>query len=372
MTPIQLFDCRLPDEALATLAAPFRLGQLAAGPAVAQLEKAFEDRFPGRHAVAVGDMTHALAMTLRLAGVRAGDEVLSLAFNCMSSNAAIAMIGARPAWVDVDPVTATFDLEQARICLSPRTRAVVVYHVSGYPADLTRLRAFCDEHGLPLIEDANNAFGAAIDAQAVGMVGDFAVFSLYANRQINAIDGGIVLCARAEDACHARRLRRFGIDTSRFRDRDGEIDPQLDVPEIGTSSSLNNVQATLALTSMADVDARLARSRRNAAALAASTRGRDIIPVAALAGAEPVYWTWMIRLADRDRVMRMLKARGILCSKLHYPNHHYTGFVAPAGALPGTTALQNEMLAIPCGWWLDEATVGHIAVAIGDAVQACR
>lgn len=373
-TKIQLFDCRLTETALTTLAVPLRLGQLAAGPAGGQLEDVIAARFPGRYAVAVSDMTHALVMALRLAGVRRGDQVLSLAFNCMSSNAAIGMIGADVAWVDVDPATATFDVDQARSRLTTRTKAVVVYHISGYPADLAQLRAFCDAHGLPLIEDANNAFGASVDGQPVGMLGDFSIFSLYANRQLNGIDGGILLCARPEDAAHARRLRRFGIDVARFRDVDGEIDPMLDIPEIGTSASLDNIHATLALDSITDVDDRIARSRRNAALLAGATSSLPIVPIAVLPGAEPVYWTWLIRLNERDTVMRALKKRGIMCSKLHYPNHHYTGFRTTPGEsvqeLPGTTTLQEEMLAIPCGWWIDDAAVAAIAVAIGEAVQA--
>lgn len=368
-TTVPLFDCRLPATALATLEIPFRLGQLAAGPAVTQLEKAIEARFSGRHAVAVGDMTHALAMTLRLAKVRQGDEVLSLAFNCMSSNTAITMAGGQVVWVDVDPTTASFDVEQARRSITSRTRAVVVYHVSGYPADLASIRQLCDDHGLALIEDANNAFGASVDDQKVGMVGDFTVFSLYANRQINAIDGGIVLCARKDDAEHARRLRRFGIDTARFRDSDGEIDPLLDVPEIGMSSSLDNIHATLALTSMADVDKRIARSRRNAAILTEQARDLHLMPIVPVPGAQPVYWTWLIRVANRDAIMRVLKARGIQCSKLHYPNHHYSGFRASCENLPGTDILQRDMLAIPCGWWLDETEILQLAATIKDVMK---
>lgn len=368
---VPLFDCRLPTTALGALELPFARGQLAAGPAVSDLERAMEARFPGRHAVAVGDMTHALAMTLRLAGVGAGDEVLSLSFNCMSSNSAIAMAGASVAWVDVDPATASFDVADARRRITSRTRAVVVYHVSGYPADLTAIRQLCDDHGLPLIEDANNAFGASVGAQPVGMTGDFAVFSLYANRQINAIDGGIILCARGADAEHARRLRRFGIDTVRFRDGDGEIDPALDVSEIGMSSSIDNVRATLAIASMVDVDDRIARSRRNAVALCDATLDLSLTPIMPIAAAQPVYWTWLVRLAERDTVMRALKARGVLCSKLHYPNHHYTGFGTPPGDLPGTGTLQREMLAIPCGWWLDENEVSRLARTIRDVLRAC-
>lgn len=368
-TTVPLFDCRLPATALATLKIPFQLGQLAAGPAVLQLEKAIEARFSGRHAIAVGDMTHALAMALRLAKVHPGDEVLSLAFNCMSSNAAITMVGGQVVWVDVDPMTASFDVAQARRSITARTRAVVVYHVSGYPADLASIRQLCDEHGLPLIEDANNAFGASVGDQQVGTVGNFTIFSLYANRQINAVDGGIVLCSRKDDAEHARRLRRFGIDTARFRDSDGEIDPLLDVPEIGMSSSLDNIHATLAMTSMADLDNRIARSRRNAALLTEKAQNLDVIPIVPVPGAQPVYWTWLIRVANRDTIMRELKARGIQCSKLHYPNHHYSGFRSSFECLPGTDILQREMLAIPCGWWLDETDILQLAATIENVVK---
>lgn len=367
---VPLFDCRLPTMALAALEQPFVRGQLAAGPAVLELERAIEARFPGYYAVAVGDMTQALTMTLRLAGVVQGDDVLSLSFNCMSSNSAIAMAGASIAWVDVDPITASFDIDHARSRITPNTKAVVVYHVSGYPGDLSAIRRLCDEHGLPLIEDANNAFGAKFADRAIGTIGDFAIFSLYANRQINAIDGGIILCRREDDAQHARRLRRFGIDLGRFRDFDGEIDPMLDVPEIGMSSSIDNVRATLALTSMVDVDTRVARSRRNAAMLREMTAGLPLTPIIPVDGAHPAYWTWLIRLAERDRVMRALKARSVLCSKLHHPNHHYTGFGTPPSDLPGTDLLQREMLAIPCGWWLDESDIAGLAHDIRDVLQA--
>lgn len=372
MTPIPLFDCRLSAEVLAALQEPFERGHLAAGPAVPQLEQAFAARYPERHAVAVGDMTHGLMMALQLAGVRPGDEVLSLAFNCMSSNSAIAMSGANVSWVDVDPVTATFDIEHAQAHVTSRTRAVVVYHVSGYPADLAQLRAFCDDQNLPLIEDANNAFGAVIDGKPIGSVGDFAVFSLYANRQINAIDGGILLCARAADADRARRLRRFGIDVARFRDSDGEIDAALDVSEIGTSSSLNNVNATIAAAGLADVDRRIARSRRNAAALTSATRNLAVVPIFPLDRAEPAYWTWLIRLDERDGVMRALKAKGISCSRLHHPNNHYTAFHRINDDLPGTATLERELLAIPCGWWLDEAAIERIVAALTNAVGVRR
>src|SRR6185503_10916748 len=100
-----------------------------------------------------------------------GDEVLTLAVNCMSSNSAIVAAGAMPVWVDVDPSTMTLDIEDARRAVTPRTRALIVYHVAGYPADISAIEAFCSEHDLTLIEDANSAFGGRIGGRQIGSLG---------------------------------------------------------------------------------------------------------------------------------------------------------------------------------------------------------
>src|SRR3546814_9307900 len=136
----------------------------------------------------------------------------------------------------------------------------------------------------------------------------------------------MLLSRRPFDAERARRLRRFGVDHARFRDADGEIDAACDVTEIGVSSTLNNINATLALVSLADVDARLARSRHNVEILREATCGLALTPIKTVAGGKSAYWTWLIRLTGRDAVLRALKPQGVQCSKLHYPNHHYTGF----------------------------------------------
>jgi perosamine synthetase len=365
-----LFDCRLSGAALAALEQPFTSGQLASGTSVGRLEQYFEERFAEYHAVALSDMTNALSLALRLAGIGNGDEVMTMAFNCMSSNAAIAMAGARPAWIDVVPETASFDIAHARRQLSSNTKAVIVYHLAGYPADMLGIRKFCDEHGLILIEDANNAFGAELSGRAIGTFGDFAVFSFYANRQINAIDGAILLCRRPSDAERARRLRRFGVDHACFRDADGEIDFACDVSEIGVSSTLNNINATLALVSLADVDSRLARSRNNVELLSKATHGSGLMAVTPVKEGKPAYWTWLVRLNDRDDVMRSLKGRSVQCSKLHYPNHHYSGFEIAGTELHGTDLLAREMLAIPCGWWIEEAQIPQLAASIENAMRA--
>lgn len=351
---VPLFDCRLDEAAVQSLQPLLASGALASGPAVAALEGRLESRFPDRFAVAIADMTQALALALRVSGVQPGDEVLTLAVNCMSSNTAITLVGAIPIWVDVNPQSLTIDLADCARALTPRTKALIVYHVAGYPADLDALERFCREHDLVFIEDANAALGACSAGRQIGTGGRFAIISFYANRQVNAVDGAALLCADPVDAERARRLRRFGVDVSRFRDTDGEIASGFDVAEVGFPASLSNVNATLACQGLDTLDFRLAATRANAAAVAAALADTNITPVTWRAVDAPAFWVLFVRQPQRDALMRFLKARGIQCSRLHQRNDGYSCFSTGRRHLPGTDAFQREHLALPIGSWLTQ------------------
>lgn len=357
---IPLFDCRVDPARLAALDPLWRSGALAAGPGVGALEARLSSRLNDRPVVATSDMTQSLCLALRLAGVGLGDEVVTLALNCMSSNSAIAMVGATPVWVDVDPRTAVVDLDDLAVCIGPKTRAVVIYHVAGHVGNLSALRQLCDDAGLPLIEDANNALGAEWNGQPAGVFGDQAILSFYPNRQLNGIEGGALVC-RPEDADRARRLRRFGIDTARFRTPDGEIDPMLDVHEIGTSASLPHVNAVLALQGCDDLDERIGRNRQNARHLREALGDVDELQfIEEVEGARGVFWVALVRSPRRDALMAQLKASGIQCSRLHHRNDRYSGFNAVPRDLPGTDVMEREMFALPAGWWLSQDDLAQI------------
>lgn len=361
---IPLFDCRVDPARLEALDPLWRSGALAAGPAVAALEARLSARLDDRAVVATSDMTQALCLSLRLAGVGPGDEVVTLALNCMSSNSAIAMVGATPVWVDVDPHTAVVNLDDLAACIGPRTRAVVIYHVAGHVGDLAALRQLCDDAELPLIEDANNALGAEWNGAPAGTFGDQAILSFYPNRQLNGIEGGAIVC-HPQDADRARRLRRFGIDTARFRTADGEIDPMLDVPEIGVSASLPHVNATLALQGCHDLDERIGLNRRNVMQLREALADvTDLRFVEEMPGARGVFWVALTRSPRRDTLMARLKASGVQCSRLHHRNDRYTGFGAASRDLPGTDVMQREMFALPAGWWLSQDDLSRIVDVI--------
>ena len=198
-----------------------RSGQIASGHKVAALEQAFAAIAGRAHIVSTNNLSSAVLLALHLAGVRAGDEVATVAFSCLQSNAPIAHLGARPVWIDIEPSTMSMSVKDLSAKLKPTVKAVMVYHIAGYPSDNIKIANLCRARGVPLIEDCNNAVGAFIDGKPIGVVGDYAVYSLYPNRQINGIDGGMLATPDQATAARAIRLRRFGVDAETFRDTRG-------------------------------------------------------------------------------------------------------------------------------------------------------
>lgn len=350
-------------------------GQIANGIYV----KKFADDFGGlvkqENVVTVNDMSSAIQIALRLIGVGPGDEVLASAYACMSTNAPIATSGATAVWVDVDPETGTLDPAALERAITPRSKAVIVYHLAGYPADIRRIAAICQERGLRLIEDCDNALLATVDGQQVGGFGDFAVYSFYPNRQINASEGGALCCRDSEDAERATRLRRYGIDLKRFREPNGEIDPRCDIPEVGWAATLNNLCSAMGYVQLDGVAGRIEKTRAIAARLAqtlSQVDGVEVVP--SLPSAQPSYWAFLVKVKKRDSVLTTLKQKGVHASKLHQRTDVYTGFKASAHALPNTLQFLDQVLGLPCGWWMNDDDITYMTDTLqmlvkGDAAQ---
>jgi len=339
----------------------FRSGQIASGPKVTELEHAFSAIAGREHIVSTNDLSSAVLLALHLAGVRAGDEVATVAFSCLQSNSPIVRLGASPVWIDIDTETMSMSVEDLAAKLKPSVKAVMVYHIAGYPSDTQRIAAVCKKRGIPLIEDCNNAIGATLDSRPVGTVGDYAVYSLYPNRQINGIDGGILATPDTATAEFARRLRRFGVDSTSFRDARGEISPESDVPEIGWSAALNNLNAAVALSQLETLSDRTARTLAVAGRLSdALSDLRWLRLVQPVKSAIPAFWGFMVLSEDRDALLMHLKSHCIKSSIFHQRNDLYTGFGKPRAELPGTELAMNQLLAIPCGWWLSDDQVSHL------------
>lgn len=364
---IDLFHpVRLPEMELAALEV-LRSGHIASGANVAALEQALTVISGRNHMVSTSDLTSAIHLALHLAGVQAGDEVATVAFSCLQSNSPIAHLGARPIWVDIDPTTMSMSLDDLAAKLTPSVKAVMVYHIAGYPSDTGRIAALCRDRGIQIIEDCNNAIGATLAGIPVGVLADYAVYSLYPNRQINGIDGGVLAVPNETVAEKAIQLRRFGVNTQSFRDSRGEINPNSDIPEIGWSFSLNNLNAAVALSQLDSLHERTMRSKEVAKRLIEGLRDLNSVKIVKpIANADPSFWGFLILSQHRDALIEHLNTYNIKSSILHQRNDWYSGFGKPRADLPGTEFAMSHLLAIPCGFWLTENQIDEIISHIID------
>ena len=181
------------------------------GPEVEAFEAEFAAFLKIRHVLGVGNGTDALEIALRAVDVQAGDEVIVPSHTAVATAAAVKAIGATPVFADVDPVRKCIDPARLEELLSEKTKALIVVHIYGQPADMAPLAAFTDRHGIVLIEDCAQSCGAEIQGRATGTWGDVAAFSFYPTQNLGALgDGGAVATKNSDLAQRIRELRQYG------------------------------------------------------------------------------------------------------------------------------------------------------------------
>ncbi|MFA5914073.1 MAG: aminotransferase class V-fold PLP-dependent enzyme [Burkholderiales bacterium] len=365
---IPLFKVHMPAGATAALEATLASGYLAHGARVEEFERGLAAWVGNPRVSALSEASGALTLALYLAGVRPQDEVIVSPLICLATSMPIANLFARPRWCDVDPATGMLDPERIADLVTPRTRAILAYHWSGDVADIEALQAVARAHGLKLVEDASEAFGAEYRGARLGNQGsDFCVYSFAPVRQITAGDGAAILCASAQDHEKARRLRRYGIDQASFRLPSGDLNPDSDIPVAGFNVCMNNIAATLGLAQLphaADVVARQRANGRHYDGALAGVAGLTLLQ--RRADAVSGYWTYSLRAERRAELARKLHEAGIGCQRLHVRNDRYSCFAAARrdDALPGVDLFDRENLSIPCGWWLSPQERERIVACI--------
>lgn len=347
---------------LPALEAVLYSGQISEGAPVAAFEKRFGDLVGNPNILSFYSGTAALHTALYLAGVRSGDEVISTAMTAEPTNMAILHAGGQIVWADVCPQNGNLSAASIQARITAKTRAIVVVHYGGIPADLDAIRTVAREHGIAVIEDAAHALGARYGGQPIGTHSEFVMFSLQAIKHMTTVDGGMLACNGQADLqdllARGRKFRWFGIDRAASR-------TDVDVDAVGYKYHMNNVTATLGLVQLDAVQQVLQRHIANGRFFDQALQG---IPGMRLctwdAQAEPSYWFYTV-LAERcDALTAHLAAHGIASSKLHKRNDRHSVFASSQCALPGLDAFYGPMLHIPCGWWVDDRQREYIVDVI--------
>jgi len=332
-------------------AAVLESGRFIFGPEVEAFEAEAAAALGVPHAIGVANGTDALLLALEAMGVGRGDEVICPSFTFYATAEAIARVGATPVFADIDPATSNLDAADVAARITERTKAIVPVHLFGRPAPLAELAAL----GVPLLEDAAQAFGA----EGIATTGVCSTFSFFPTKNLFALgDGGLVTSIDDDVAERIRMLRFHG---SRDK-RTFEL--------VGVNSRLDAVQAAMLRVFLPELEGWNA-ARREAAARYAELGLADAVE---LPSDEPghVYHMYVVRTEERDRIVAALQEQEIACAAYYTtPTHlqpamRYLGW--EPGSLPETERAAAENLALPMWGGIDVERQARVVAAVRAAV----
>jgi dTDP-3-amino-3,4,6-trideoxy-alpha-D-glucose transaminase len=313
----------------------FDSGQLLLGPETSAFEAEFAAYLGARYAVAVSSGSAALTIALAALGIGTGDEVIAPALTAPATGGAIKRAGARPVFVDVDPLTRNIDPGAVAAAINPRTAAVVPVHLHGAAAPMHEILAIASRHGLQVIEDCAQAHGATLGGRKLGTFGIAAAFSFYPTKNLGAAgDAGAIVVSDPALAERARRLRAHGLDDSGI------------ATMLGETGRIDELQAAILRVLLPHLEEVNGERRRLAAAYRARLADLPISLPPEDEGA--VYHQFAILVEQRDRVMARLAAAGVQTG-IHYRRglHQQPAFGPAAVELRVTEHLCDCLLSLP-------------------------
>ncbi|MBP1705913.1 MAG: DegT/DnrJ/EryC1/StrS family aminotransferase [Chloroflexi bacterium] len=333
-----------------------RSGMLAMGARTAAFEEAWAAYCGVKHAVLMANGTVAMEAILHGLGIGPGDEVITVSFSFNATASAILRTGARPVFVDVREDDFCLDPDRLEAALTPRTKAIMPVHLYGLMADMEPIAEIAARRGIPVIEDAAQAHGAACRGRRAGRFGP-SMFSLYATKNLMTGEGGFATTDDDELARSLRLFRNHGMERRYYHDR------------LGTNYKPTDLAAAIGLAQLARLDERTARRRRNAAWLSTQLDGYLVPRVPE--GREHAWHQYTMRFpGERQRVIDGLTERGI-GTLIYYPvpihRQAYIQALVPGAAdldLPVTNRLADEVLSVPVRPNLTDDELAAVAAAI--------
>ena len=326
-------------------------GQYILGPEVEALEQEVAAYLRVKHAIGVNSGTDALVIALRALGVGPGDEVITTPFTFFATAEAISLVGATPVFVDIDPRTFNLNPKLIEPALTPRTKAILPVHLYGLPAEMDPILEIARAHGLKVLEDCAQAFGATYKGKKVGTLGDAGAFSFFPTKNLGGYgDGGLIATNDDGVAELARMLRAHGSQKKYHNEM------------VGYNSRLDALQAAFLRVKLRHVDAFNARRREVAAYYHQLLHGVLGMVLSPLVEGH-VFHQYTIRIPEgRDRVAEVLRREGV-GTMVYYPVplHKLPVYAHMGVILPEAERAAEEVLSLPMGPFLSEEDLLRVA-----------
>lgn len=350
--------------AIPLVAAVLKSGWIGEGPKVKTFENRLRARLNLRYCVALNSGTAALRLALAMCGVGPGDEVITPAYTCTATNMPILGLFARPVFADIRYETGNIDPEDIAHRITKHTKAIMVVHWAGYPADLDAIHKIAWKHSLWVIEDAAHALGAKYHGEYIGAISPFTMFSFQAIKQLTTGDGGLLAMGTKQHYDEARRRRWFGIDrVNRVKQLNGYS--HWDQAEVGYKMHMNDISAAIGLANMEDLSWILDHRRRMARLYDRCFAG---LPGVTLfenqQGRDSAHWLYTMHVERRDDFCGMMQSKGIEVSVVHIRNDVHSVFGPRRRDLPQTDRYEGSNISIPLHNHLADEDVHRVIEAV--------
>ncbi|MFZ5502914.1 MAG: DegT/DnrJ/EryC1/StrS family aminotransferase [Pseudomonadota bacterium] len=361
------------DEAtIAAVAETLRSGWITSGPKVSEFERQLSEYFGGRPVRTFNSGTCTMEIALRIAGIGAGDEVITTPISWVATANVILEVGATPVFADIDPLTRNIDLDKLEAAITPRTKAVIPVYLAGKPVDMDRLYAIAVKYKLRVIEDAAQAMGSTWQGKPIGSFGDFVSFSFQANKNITTSEGGCLVLNNQGEALLAEKYRLQGVTRSGW---DG-----IEVDVLGGKFNMTDIAAAIGLGQFAKLR-EITAQRRKLARHYFAALGRDF---EAQTGAqlppkdfENSNWhLFQIVLPERisrPAFMEKMKARSIGVG-FHYAPIHlfklYRELGFKEGMFPIAERVGKQIVSLPMFYAMTEADVERSCAVMREVLMA--
>jgi UDP-2-acetamido-2-deoxy-ribo-hexuluronate aminotransferase len=352
----------LRDEIARRMQAVLDHGQYIMGPEVKELETALAAHSGAKHCVTVASGTEALLISLMALDLKPGDEIVTTPFTFAATAETIVLLGGVPVWVDIEPDTCNIDASKIEAAITPRTKAILPVSLYGQVADMDEINAIAARHGLPVIEDAAQSYGATYKGRRSGNLSRLACTSFFPSKPLGCYgDGGAIFTSDDALAQAAREIRVHGQSARYTHTR------------VGVGGRMDTLQCAIVLAKLGRLDWELARRREIGARYHERLAGLAVTTLAVRPDRDSVWGQYTVRVKNRAAVQAALAAVGVPTA-VHYPKplHRQPAYAhfGDANACPQSLAAAEEVMSLPMSPDLSDADFERVVQALGEAVGA--
>jgi perosamine synthetase len=340
-------------------------GRLGGGPMATKFEDDFAKFARAKHAIAVNNGTAALHMSLLAAKVKASDEVILPSFTFISTAEAVALVGAKPVFVDIDQCTYNVAAEEIESAITNKTKAIIAVDLYGLSAEMDKIKEISDEHNLILIEDAAQAHGASFKGKSPGYFADMACWSFYASKNMTTGEGGMITTNNDEYAHKLRPMRSHG-ETEEY------VSAML-----GHNYRMPEIEAAIGIAQLKKLHSFVEKRRTNAELLTRKLKGRpELYLPNEPKGYRHSWYLYTVKLQKdeakvRDKTVEDLRKEGVGATVYYHTPIHQMPYYRQFGThqLPNTEKIAHQVFSLPVHPAVTSEEINDIAESVTKAIK---